>query len=80
MKCPKCNLNTIKYGFRNIEQRYYCKECNYYFTKRTKTRFTSTQKQSVFTELLSGTDRKEVARKYNISLRTIQRWITEETK
>ncbi|MTB36808.1 helix-turn-helix domain-containing protein [Streptococcus uberis] len=78
MICPKCKNNVIRYGFKNEQQRYYCKNCEYYFTKNTKIQFSNDERELVFRDILSGMDRKEVAKKYNISLRTIQRWIAEK--
>ena len=36
MNCPKCNkTNIIKRGILRNEQRYNCKECNFFFTEST---------------------------------------------
>ena len=33
--CPKCDNSKIsKAGFMNHKQRYYCRECNFYFTRK----------------------------------------------
>ena len=33
--CPKCkNCNICKAGFMNRKQRYYCRLCNFYFTRK----------------------------------------------
>ena len=33
--CPKCKNDKIcKDGFMNFKQRYYCKDCNYHFTRK----------------------------------------------
>ena len=76
MNCPKCNTEAIKYGSKQGIQRYQCISCNYHFTQDTKPRLSEEQLNMVFEDLLSGMDRQEVANRYGVSLRTIQRWIS----
>ncbi|WP_422851499.1 transposase [Enterococcus plantarum] len=76
MNCPKCNSEAIKYGSKQGIQRYQCISCNYHFTQGTRPRLSEEQLNMVFEDLLSGMDRQEVANKYGVSLRTIQRWIS----
>lgn len=79
MNCPKCNNKAIKYGSKQGIQRYHCTSCDYYFTQGTRPRLSEQQIELVFNDLMSGMDRREVANKYGVSLRTIQRWISEYT-
>ncbi|MHC5375325.1 transposase [Enterococcus sp. LJL120] len=78
MNCPKCNSEAIKYGSKQGIQRYQCISCNYHFTQGTRPRLSEEQLDMVFEDLMSGMDRQEVANKYGVSLRTIQRWISNK--
>lgn len=78
MNCPKCNSEAIKYGSKQGIQRYQCISCNYHFTQGTRPRLSEEQLDMVFEDLMSGIDRQEVANKYGVSLRTIQRWISNK--
>lgn len=78
MNCPRCNsTQVIKYGSKQGIQRYHCMSCDYYFTQNTRLRLSEEQKNMVFKDLLSGVDRQEVANRYGVSLRTIQRWVSK---
>lgn len=78
MNCPKCNSEAIKYGSKQGIQRYQCISCNYHFTQGTRPRLSEKERDEVYYDLVRrGMDRQEVANKYGVSLRTIQRWISQ---
>jgi transposase-like protein len=46
--CPHCgSLSFIKYGFNKGKQKYYCKDCNKFFSKTTGTLYHRSENEYV---------------------------------
>lgn len=80
MLCNLCGSTTIKYGTHNGEQVYQCKLCGHVLTSRSKN--DDALKQEINELLASGEVRgvDDIAKHYEVSKRTVQRWISKWNK
>lgn len=77
MLCNRCGSETIKYGTHNGEQVYQCKSCGHILTKRSKNN--DALKKEIDELLSSGKvrDLDDIAKYYDVSKRTVQRWLSK---
>lgn len=77
MLCNICGSATIKYGTHNREQVYQCKSCGHILTDRSKSN--AYLKKEINELLALGEVRSldDIAQHYNVSKRTVQRWISK---
>ena len=75
--CPKCNeSNSVKAGIINQRQRYFCKDCKYYFTvKKLGKQIDSYFITKAFQLYLEGLSFREIERIIGVSHVTISSWI-----
>ena len=75
--CPKCNeKNVVKSGIINERQRFYCKDCNYYFTvKKLGKQIDDYFVTKALQLYLEGLSYREIERIIGVSHVTISSWI-----
>ena len=75
--CPKCNeKNTVKSGIINERQRFYCKNCNYYYTvKKLGKQIDDYFVTKALQLYLEGLSYREIERIIGVSHVTISSWI-----
>lgn len=80
MLCNLCGSKTIKYGTHNGEQVYQCKSCGHVLTSRSKN--DEVLKKEINELLASGKvgDMNDIAKYYDVSKRTVQRWFSKWKK
>lgn len=76
-RCPKCALsNTVKSGVINEKQRYYCKNCHYYYTVRKLGKQIDDYYVTKALQLyLEGLSYREIERILGVSHVTISSWV-----
>ncbi len=75
--CPKCNeKNTVKSGIINERQRFYCKNCNYYYTvKKLGKQIDDYFVTKALQLYLEGLSYREIERIIGVSHVTVSSWI-----
>ena len=76
-QCPKCNnQNVSKSGIINGKQRFYCKNCNYYFTvKKLGKQIDDYYVTKALQLYLEGLSFREIERIIGVSHVTVSSWI-----
>ena len=76
-QCPKCsNMQVSKSGIINDKQRFYCKNCNYYFTvKKLGKQIDDYYVTKALQLYLEGLSYREIERIIGVSHVTISAWI-----
>lgn len=76
-RCPKCDdTHTVKSGIINEKQRFYCKNCNYYFTvKKLGKQIDDYFVTKALQLYLEGLSYREIERIIGVSHVTVSSWI-----
>ena len=74
--CKKCkSKKIIKFGIKRWKQRYKCKECGYVYCRKQKSKYTVEKLYEEYSKWKQTY--KELSKKYDISVRTVQRKLDE---